>query len=203
MPARTGYSMAQIALHWVIAALIAAQLTLYDGVQQGFDDRMNGTAGADSAWATLHIGIGLCVLGLVVLRLGLRLTRGAPPPPQDNPAIISWAGSVTHLALCLVMFAMPMTGAFAWFGNNEIAAELHELGRFMLIALNGLHVLGALVEHFVFGQNTLLRMFRTQANLPRNVASLPRKRLPAKPASAVAVPSEVQANPRMSVDNTG
>ncbi len=176
MSARTGYSMAQITLHWAIVALIGVQLLFNDGVQQGFDDRMNGTVSADGAWATLHIGVGLCVLVLATLRLGLRLTRGAPPPPMGNPAIVTWAGILAHLALYLLMFAMPLTGAIAWFGHREIAAELHELGRLLLIPLIGLHVLGALAEHFVFGQNTLLRMFRTEANLPRKVASPQRRR---------------------------
>lgn len=49
-------------------------------------------------------------------------------------------------------------------------------GRFLLIALIGLHVRGALAEHLVFGQNTLLRMFRTEANLSRKVVLPQRKR---------------------------
>ncbi|MDP3959514.1 MAG: hypothetical protein Q8Q26_05495 [Pseudorhodobacter sp.] len=97
------------------------------------------------------------------------MTRGAPRPPPDNPALVTWAGILAHLALNLLMFAMPLTGAIAWFAHNEIAAELNELGRFLLTPLIGLHVLGALAEHFIFGQNNLLRMFRTEGNLSREV----------------------------------
>ena len=175
MTARTGYLRAQIALHWVVVALVGVQLVLNDGMQQAFDDRMDGKASADGAWATLHIAVGIRVLVLAALRLGLRLTRGAPPPPEDNPAIVKWAGTLTHVALYLMLFAMPLSGATAWFGQSEIAAELHEYGRLVLIALIGLHVLGALTEHFVLGQNTLLRMFRTEANLPGKAAP-PRRR---------------------------
>lgn len=31
---------------------------------------------------------------------------------------------MTHLALYLLMFALPLTGAIAWFGHSEIAADL-------------------------------------------------------------------------------
>jgi cytochrome b561 len=173
MPKRTGYSAAQITLHWAIVALIGVQLLVNAGMQQGFADRMNGTS-PSTGWAVLHIALGLAVLGLAALRLGLRLTRGTPPPPPDNPVLVTWAGMLAHLALYLLMFAMPLTGAIAWFGHSEIAAELHELGQRILALLIGLHVLGALVEHFIFGQNTLLRMFRTEGNVPRK-AALPRK----------------------------
>lgn len=174
MRGRTGYSAAQIALHWAVVVLIAVQLTVSDGMEQGFDDRMNGSQGA-GGWAVLHITLGLGVVSLAALRLGLRLTRGAPPPAAGNPALVKWSGMLTHLALYLVMFAMPLTGALAWFGYSEVAAELHEAGRFILIVLIGLHVLGALAEHFVFGHNTLWRMFHTEATLPKT-ATLPKRK---------------------------
>ena len=172
MPERTGYSAAQIALHWAIVALIGVQLLVNDGMQQSYADRMNGTPGS-SGRAMLHIALGLAVLGLAALRLGLRLTRGVPPPPLDNPVLVTWAGMLAHLALYLMMFAMPLTGAIAWFGHSEIAADLHELGELTLTMLIGLHVVGALAEHFIFGQNTLLRRSRAEANVLRN-AALPR-----------------------------
>lgn len=177
MPKRTGYSAAQIALHWAIVALIGVQLLVNDSMQQGFADRMNGIPGGNG-WAVLHIALGLGVLGLAALRLGLRLTRGAPPPPLDDPALVAWAGMLAHLALYLLMFAMPLTGIVAWFGHSEIAADLHEMGRFLLVILIGLHVLGALAEHFIFGQNTLLRMLRTKANRPRKAAVSRKHRRP-------------------------
>lgn len=170
-PILCGYSRAQIALHWVIVALIGTQLLLNDGMQKAFNARMNGALVEAGSWAALHITIGIGIFVLAAIRLAVRLTRGAPPPAAHNPAIITLAGILNHLALYLLLFAMPLTGAIAWFGFNDIAAELHEYGRLILIALIILHVLGALAEHFVFGQNTLLRMFRTEANLPRKAGT--------------------------------
>ena len=55
---------------------------------------------------------------------------------------------------------MPLTGAVAWFGGFEISAEIHELGRLILIPLILLHIAGGLAEHFVFRNDTLMRMVR-------------------------------------------
>jgi cytochrome b561 len=57
-----------------------------------------------------------------------------------------------------MIFAMPLTGLIAWFGASATSATLHEIGRLILIVLIGLHILGALVEQFVFRHATLRRM---------------------------------------------
>lgn len=157
-----GYSLLQIVLHWIIAALIVFQLLVNDGIQHAFDDRMDGEPVDDGPAALLHIVVGITVLVLAVIRLGVRLTRGAPPPHGDNPAVVNWLGYATHFALYTFIFGMPITGAIAWFGGVEISAELHELGRLVLIPLILLHIAGGLVEHFVFRNDTLLRMVRPQ-----------------------------------------
>ena len=97
---------------------------------------------------------------LPVIRLAVRLTRGAPPAHDDKPAFINWIGYATHFALYAFIFGMPLTGALAWFGGFELSAEIHELGRLILIPLILLHIAGALAEHFVFRNDTLMRMLR-------------------------------------------
>jgi len=155
-----GYSLLQIVLHWTIAALIVFQLLVNEGIQDAFDDRLDGDPVGDMAGAALHVGGGLLVLVLAVVRLAVRLTRGAPPAHDDKPAILNWIGYATHALLYVFIFAMPVTGAIAWFGGIELSGQLHEIGRFVLIPLIGLHVLGGLAEHFVFRNDSLMRMFR-------------------------------------------
>lgn len=153
-----GYSRLQIVLHWTIAALIFFQLLVNDGMQRAFENRMEGSMIEDGAWAILHIGVGVAVLLLAVVRLGLRLYRGAPPAHDDKPPIINWFGYAVHILLYGFIFLMPITGAIAWFGASDLAGELHEIGRLLLIPTILLHVLGAFTEHFFFRNDTLLRM---------------------------------------------
>jgi cytochrome b561 len=152
------YSRLQIVLHWSIAALIVVQLAYNAPMQAAFDDRVDGSGASAPAGALFHIAVGSTVLALAVLRLAVRLVRGAPAPPQDSPAIVVWAAHLTHAALYVMIFAMPLTGLVAWIGASGISATFHEIGRLMLIALIGLHIFGALVEQFVFRHETLQRM---------------------------------------------
>lgn len=160
MPKPRGYSTIQIVLHWTIAALVIFQLLVNQDMQHAFEDRLEGTSIEEMGGAMLHIGVGLTVLALAIARLTIRLIRGAPPAHDDKPAFINWLGYATHALLYGFIFAMPLTGAIAWFFGLEFSAELHEVGRLVLVPAIGAHVLGALAEHFVFKNDSFVRMLR-------------------------------------------
>ena len=162
-PAPRGYSLSQIILHWTVAALVIFQLVFNGPMQEAFDDRMDGEATDEMLGALLHIGVGVTVLTLAVIRVAIRLHRGAPAPHDDKPVILNWIGHGTHFLLYGFIFAMPLTGALAWFFGLEVSAEIHEIGRLILIPTIGLHVLGALAEHFYFRNNSLVRMCSPRA----------------------------------------
>lgn len=155
-----GYSLLQIVLHWTIAALVLTQLLFNEPIQEAFDDRLDGDTTDAMAGAVVHVLVGMSVLVLSLVRVSVRLARGAPAAHEGKPAILNWIGNAVHLCLYGFIFAMPTTGAIAWFGGVEWSAELHEIGRLILIPLIGFHVLGALAEHFVFQNDGLTRMLR-------------------------------------------
>jgi cytochrome b561 len=155
-----GYSLPQIVLHWTIAALVVFQLVFNKPMQEAFDDRMDGEMSDEIGGALIHVAVGVTVLVLAIVRVAIRFTRGAPPAHRDKHAILIWIGYATHLLLYGFIFAMPLTGALAWFLGIEASAEIHEIGRLVLIPVIGLHVLGALAEHFVFRNDSLMRMLR-------------------------------------------
>jgi len=157
-----GYSLLQVILHWTIAALVVFQLAVNEGVQEAFKDRTDGRQGEDEIGAALHIIVGLTIFALALLRLGVRMWRGAPEPHSTNPWLVNFAGHAAHVLLYAFLFAMPLTGAVAWFTGLELSAELHELGRLILIPLILLHALGALAEHYVFKTNSLIRMLKAE-----------------------------------------
>ena len=155
------YSGLQIGLHWTIAALVILQLVYNEPMQQAFDERVGtGSLALPTSGALVHVVAGSLVLLLAFVRVFIRLRRGAPPPHKGKPAFLTWVGEATHLALYAMIFAMPLTGLAAWLFGAEGIGALHEIGRLAFIPIIGLHVIGALAEHFVFKNDGLMRMFR-------------------------------------------
>lgn len=159
-----GYSLIQIILHWTIAALVIFQFFVNEGMQHAFSDRLDGEAMDDLGEALLHMAVGITILLLAAVRLVIRIARGTPEPYEDTPAILNWLGHATHILLYGFIFFMPITGAVAWFFGVEFSAQLHEIGRLVLVPAIGFHVIGALAEHFVFRNDTLKRMLRATAD---------------------------------------
>lgn len=155
-----GYSLLQIILHWSIAALVVFQLLVNEDVQDAFKKRSDSEPFDGETGALLHIVVGLTIFALAGLRFGLRHFRGVPEAHSSNPPLVNLAGHLAHVLLYAFLFAMPLTGAIAWFTGLELSAVLHELGRLILIPLIALHALGALAEHFVFKTNSLIRMLK-------------------------------------------
>jgi cytochrome b561 len=164
------YSRMQIFLHWAVALLVLAQLVVNDGIRLAFRDRLSDGQVAEVALeltfdAAFHLTTGLLLLALMVIRITLRLTRGAPPPPEGAPPLMTSLGEWAHRALYLLLCIMAFTGAAAWFGPSESAARLHEVTRLALVALILVHIAGALIEHYVFGNRVILRMIRFKGDV--------------------------------------
>lgn len=100
---RTRYHAALRLLHWSMAVLILAMLAIGAG--------MTSTAGPAYAWlVALHRPLGLALLGLVLIRLALRLRTGAPALPSDMPRIMSAVAHLTHVLFYGVMIGLPLIG---------------------------------------------------------------------------------------------
>lgn len=159
---RSGYSHAQIILHWVVALLIVVQIVFHEGMVAAWRAlRRDEVIGASTQFmAQAHVYLGIAVGLFAVWRLALRLTRGAPQPPADEPAALRLLAAATHYLLYGLMLAMPVSGVIAWFGGLRDAGEVHELLRIPLIALVILHVAGALAHRFYFKSGVMERMVR-------------------------------------------
>lgn len=162
MPAVTGYSRLQIGLHWLIFLLVAMNLLFEDGIKSLADAMERGTtlAGGDALLAQMHIWGGTTIIGLVIIRLALRLFRGVPESPSSGHAMLDKIGHWTHWAFYVLLFLVPGTGAIGWFMDIKNLLELHEVSQNLLLILMLLHVAAALVHQFWFKDNLLRRMMR-------------------------------------------
>ena len=59
---------------------------------------------------SIHKPLGIAILVLVVIRLAVRLLRGAPPLPADLPEPLKLAAHLSHYLLYALLIAMPLIG---------------------------------------------------------------------------------------------
>lgn len=170
---RSVYSLAAVLLHWLTAALIlaAAGIGLYM-VDLDFSPAKLRTY----SW---HKWVGITILLLTALRLAWR-QLAPPPPPLALPRWQARLAASVHLALYVLLFAIPISG---WLmssalgvsvvylgmvplpdlvGKDEALGEqleqLHWILNRALLVLVILHAAAALKHHFVDRDAALVRM---------------------------------------------
>jgi cytochrome b561 len=181
------YTRTAVVLHWAIAALVVAQVTWGWWMQEIPKSPPGVRAGAFN----VHKSIGLCLLALMLVRLGWRLAHRPPPLPAMPP----WQrrlASATHFALYACLFIMPLAGYLgsvwsgypvkffgitlpAWGDRNDdlkdAMSALHLATSFVLVTLIALHVAGA-IHHALRGDGVLGRMGMTR-RARRRIGPLP------------------------------
>ena len=159
MTHKDSYSGLQIGLHWLIAMLITANYFISGGMPEAFDAMMAGRP-VTGLVPGFHVIVGTMILGLVVLRLVIRLVQGAPVDHGKAGSLSARLAKLGHLALYVLMLVVPAFGAIAWYGKTESTAELHVLTMNVMMILALGHAAVALLHHYVFKDGTLIRMTR-------------------------------------------
>lgn len=169
------YTSSQKAIHWAVFLLV---IGLY-GLTYVVDIFPRGDPNRDLVW-WFHISFGLLLFALVILRVGLRLIRGAPELPSEMTQLERWLAKLAHLVLYALLVAIPVLGilltwfrgdALSFFGLFTIPApfapdratagfirELHSLCANLILILAGLHAAAALWHHFIRKDDVLRRM---------------------------------------------
>lgn len=154
----TGYSRLQIRLHWVIFGLLILQFVFHEWIAEAWDVVQDGGTVVFHPLILAHVVGGFVIFLLAVWRLRVRMKRGAPPPPQAEAAPLKLLAKAVHWGLYAVLILMPIGGAAAWFGGIEQAAQGHEIMKFVLLGLFGLHLVGALYHQFILKNGLMDRM---------------------------------------------
>jgi cytochrome b561 len=118
------YTRMAIALHWIIAALIAVNVMLGLIVDALPDDLARPAI-------DLHKSFGLTVLGLVLLRILWRLSHPAPPLPGSYRRIERIGAHLAHGLLYALILLLPVSG---WLHDSAFKdAAAHPLRLFWII----------------------------------------------------------------------
>lgn len=157
--ARHGYSSLQIAFHWSVVVLVIVNWLMGQGMEEVYERREEGERFAQWGPAFVHIALGVAIFGTMIARLMARLNRPVETAAGSKHEIMKLLGRINHWAFYAVLLAMPPLGVLAWFFGADWAGDLHSLLSWVLVALIGLHIGGALA-HLVLGENIIRRIIR-------------------------------------------
>jgi cytochrome b561 len=175
------YGAVAQAFHWVTAVFVLAAFIYGPG---GSEQRVYSPA--QDVERQLHETLGLCVLGLVVMRVLWRMVDRSPDPPQIRRWMVIAAKAV-QWGLYSLLFALPFTAiSGAWLeghpltllGGLEFAPPVeasHDAGATIarihtwlgdaILWLAGLHALAGLYHHFVLKDGVLASMLPRRLTL--------------------------------------
>jgi cytochrome b561 len=174
------YNSAAMTIHWITALMVLGLLA--SGLTMG--SRPSGDALANQI-LPIHASFGLTVLGLTLLRLGLRFIAKPPPLPE----MAGWeklAARVSHVLFYALLILMPMSGwvvvsvapnlpAIDYFGLMDFpklppppgdqaamiagrVMQTHEALALVMIGLLSLHIAAALRHALILKDGVLSRM---------------------------------------------
>ncbi len=142
-------------LHWAMVVLVLFNLLLPQGM---------GGKGIDLGIvppAHVHIAVGAAILVLAAIRLALRLIRGVPPEPLGAPLFYRILARSGQWVFYLLFFAMPVTGALAYYDGSAVARALHaDLLRPLFWLLITAHVSLALAHQYYWKTDMLGKILR-------------------------------------------
>ncbi len=168
------YTKTAIALHWIIALLVIANI----GLAELTEDLSREARGP---YMDVHKAFGISVLILTLARIAWRIGHKPPPLPASMPAWQTAIARLTHFTFYLLLIMLPLSGwiwmstypaPFAYFGlfdvplwpvagQEALGETLHEgheiMGKAML-ALVVLHILGAMKHLIIDKDGSFQRM---------------------------------------------
>ena len=125
---RKSYPAAIKWLHWIVAAIV---LTL---IPVGIVMHNLKPGPAQDTLYFWHKSFGVLVLLLMLVRLAVRLTKGAPPPAAVLTPFERIASVTAHRLLYVLLILMPLIG---WLGVSAFDAPADFFGLFQLPPLMG------------------------------------------------------------------
>jgi cytochrome b561 len=167
------YHPVLVTMHWLLAVLITAALALGALV-------MARTPNSDPMKIEAlraHMGGGILIVSLMVLRFAIRTWSRRPPPANTGSTRLDTLAAASHSGFYVLVIAMGFSGVFmavqaglfdiVFAGAGELPPDLwvfpvrtvHYAISRLLMGLIALHVTGALYHTLVLRDGLLKRMF--------------------------------------------
>ncbi len=168
------YGLVSQLFHWGIVALIITQFVLVSI----FEDLPSGLEKASTIG--LHKSFGMLILILALLRLIWRWCNEVPEPLVNQNKIERRLSGIAHALLYGLIIVIPLSGwlmsSFAGYATSffgifnfpqlaltnkgmvDVVEEVHEVLALTMLVLAFLHLVAALVHHFVRKDDVLRRM---------------------------------------------
>jgi len=169
------YGWLSILLHWLVAAAVIGLFGLgFWMVDLSYYDEWY-RRGPD-----IHRSVGILLFGAMLFRVLWRLATPTPKPLPEHKRWEVASAHIAHALLYILIFVAMISGylistadgsaidVFGWFqvpsvtgrikGMEDTAGLVHYWSTWALIALAGVHALGALKHHFIDKDATLRRM---------------------------------------------
>jgi cytochrome b561 len=159
---KEGYTLAQILLHWLIAALLPIQYLTGGSIERTHHAVHMGVL--PDPWDILqhqiHNYSGMTIGALMAARLCIRLFFSPPRPPVTTT--LERIARLLHLGFYAAIIAqagMGFIASFIWFG----IAPIHVIGAWTILVMFALHVAAAAWHTLIKKDEILDRMIRPQS----------------------------------------
>ena len=152
------YTKLQRRLHWLVIVMLILQFLLQSPMKEAMAAIERGETIGFVAFivTTLHTWSGISIAAIMLWRW--RLSRQKVPLAAGK--LNSFQSKIVrlhHLGLYVVVVLMALSGAVHYYFEIEVAAMLHEWGKWLLLVLIGVHIAGALT-HIRNGSRVFQRM---------------------------------------------
>lgn len=125
---RSGYSAIAKLLHWLIAAMVVFI------IPAGIAMVNIGQGALQNQLFDLHRSFGIVVLSLMLIRVGYRLTFGAPAAAAVLTPLQYQISRIAHFSMYVLLVATPLIG---WIGTSAYPATVNVFGLFAMPHLIG------------------------------------------------------------------
>ena len=174
IPTHTRYDRFTVLLHWLMAALLLAQL----GLGLWMTGLPKDSSGIRAYWFNIHKSIGMTLGLLIIVRLVWALMR-ARVAAVPMSATMQRLAQANHGMLYLFMLLVPLSGflgsvfsgypirffglklpklAERWDDTKSLMSCIHEFSIYALMLLIAVHVLAFIHHQFILKDGLIRRM---------------------------------------------